>query len=153
MDANVYDILETMDAEVRFHEIVKDGQAAPQGDILLTRISDLQTGRAELEKQMKARWGDTFVLSPVGLKTDDLQLIQGRSTGSRHCIREEDRGVVEVYAPTWATATLLEGPVIVASDRFVVAHPDHAHHSLPAGIYQVTYQMDFAQGSLQRSQD
>ena len=36
------------------------------------------------------------------------------------------------------------GPVVVASEPFVLEHPEHAHHALPAGTYQVTYQWDEA---------
>lgn len=30
----------------------------------------------------------------------------------------------------------------VCGEEFVLTHPEHAHHQLPAGRYQVTYQAD-----------
>ena len=39
----------------------------------------------------------------------------------------------------------LLGPVIVADEAFTLTHPEHAHHRLPAGIYQVGYQLDVSE--------
>ncbi len=36
----------------------------------------------------------------------------------------------------------IPGPVIEADERFMLTHPEHANHSFPAGVWQVTYQMD-----------
>jgi hypothetical protein len=39
---------------------------------------------------------------------------------------------------------MFTGPIIEATEAFMIQHPEHAHFQLPAGTYQVTYQLDFA---------
>ena len=37
----------------------------------------------------------------------------------------------------------LIGPVVESDEPWVLTHPEHAHHRFPAGIYLVTYQLDW----------
>jgi hypothetical protein len=47
-----------------------------------------------------------------------------------------------VTPPEWADAAQMLGPVVVACGPWTVTHPKHSHHDMPAGTYQVTYQLD-----------
>ena len=37
---------------------------------------------------------------------------------------------------------MLKGPVIESDTHALIEHPEHAHISLPPGVYQVCYQVD-----------
>lgn len=128
-------------SDLRFHEVVKEKQVVPQGDCNLHCVGSIE-GRSELEARLRATWPDVQ-LGEVGPKTDDSQLVPGSTIGSRHHIREADREVVSIFAPD-KNASPLVGPVIVATSRFIIEHPEHAAHSIPAGVYQVLYQRDHA---------
>lgn len=97
------------------------------------------------------RQGDVYLIAIKSLtkdwpETTNRQLAPGLSLGSRH--------VVEGDVELWATpsvnlvlaqrneGSILAGPQIRAKERFKIVHPRHAHFSLPAGLYQVAYQMD-----------
>ncbi len=108
------------------------GRAIHQGDVYLHRVADDHSrGKA---------WGSR-------------QVAIGTQVGSRHVVVGDG---VEVFAGVErAVDKLLPGftaeqrvaclgPVVVASEPFVLEHPEHAHHCLPAGTYQVTYQWDEA---------
>lgn len=66
----------------------------------------------------------------------------GASRGSRHVAQ----GAVQVFegktAPSWCMRGTFLGPLLVANAPFTITHPEHAHIELPAGIYQITHQMD-----------
>lgn len=129
------------DREPRFHDIVKEREVIPQGDCNLHCLGSLD-GRADLENRLRVAWPDVRV-GKLGKITTNTQLVPGQSVGSRHTIASEDRASVTIYAPGDGASPLI-GPVIVATDRFVVTHPEHAEHSIPAGVYQVVYQRDHA---------
>lgn len=150
---DLFDIVSITDHDIRIHDIVKEFQGIPQGDVLLVRIPNLDKGRTELQSLLQQQWGQDFRLGAVGNQTNNLKLVTGSSLGARHCIDENDRAYVTVYSPTWQDASALEGPVIVATSRFTLRHPEHAAHSMPSGIYQVLYQRDFAFDQLRRVQD
>jgi hypothetical protein len=98
------------------------GEYVRQGDIYITRVSD------------------SHGCGPI-LKS--FQLAKGESTGSRHLAE----GPVTLYRPAVTGNRLkdaLAGPVVVATDRWTCAHPEHADMGLPAGTYQVSYQLDHA---------
>lgn len=116
----------------RIVEQIAVGEHCRQGDIYLERI------RAREEK-----W----------LPTVNRQLAPGTSQGSRHIVE----GAVKLFTSPEARPTArsgdavrLLGPQIEAPEAFTVAHPEHAHITLPAGIYQVSYQLDWAQQSAVR---
>ncbi len=106
---------------------INEGEAVRQGDIYVTRLKTLPGHGNELAAR---------------------QLAPGASRGSRHCAE----GEVKIYAPP-AGATPLTGPFIVATEGFRITHPEHAHFEMPAGVYQVTYQRDFAREGLFRVED
>lgn len=92
------------------------------------------------------RQGDIYIHCVSGshkrgqeLKTRQLAL--GESMGSRHIAEAPARVYEGLNAPDWARTELL-GPCIVADLPFTITHPEHAHIALPAGVYQVTHQMD-----------
>lgn len=102
---------------------------AHQGDVYLTRVPD--------DHPRGAPWGSR-------------QVAVGQAVGQRHVAV----GDVEVFAGV-DVATVLPlfderrrqacmGPVVVARGTWTLEHPEHAHHVLPAGVYQVTYQWDVA---------
>lgn len=122
------------DTEIRTMRRLEVGDVIHQGDVYLHRVAD-EHPRGEL----------------LGTR----QIAVGTTVGSRHIVEGER---VSVFAgarlPAWfgkdAPADLL-GPVVVAEAPFVLTHPEHAHHRLPAGVYQTTYQQDYA--TQQRVQD
>jgi len=109
--------------EVRRVERMAISEAARQGDIYLVRIP---------------------ATAPKGAKREDHQLAPGTTQGSRHVAT----GDVEVFEASGVPKgsqideRALLGPVIVASGRCLVTHPEHAHVDLPPGHYQVVHQMD-----------
>lgn len=78
-----------------------------------------------------------------GERTTSNQLAIGTGMGSRHCAEGEE---IEIYegttAPEWADPGIFLGNCIVAKSPLKITHPEHAHHLLPPGTYQVTHQMD-----------
>ena len=92
------------------------------------------------------RQGDIYIHCVGGghkrgqeLKTRQLAL--GESMGSRHIAEAPARVYEGLNAPDWARTELL-GPCVVSDLPFTITHPEHAHIALPAGVYQVTHQMD-----------
>lgn len=116
------------DAEVRVCRRIKVGHAVQQGDVYLHRVEDAH---------------------PRGAELGTRQVAVGTTVGSRHVAAGEG---VEVFAgvelPSWVTpreefgASAYLGPVVVARGPWMLTHPEHAHHALPSGTYQVTYQID-----------
>jgi len=116
------------DAEVRICRRLSIGQALHQGDVYLHRVAD--------------DW-------PRGAKLGTRQVAVGTTIGSRHVAEGEDAevfagsklpGTVKPHSDVPESAYL--GPVVVAPSGFTLTHPEHAHHVCPAGVYQVTYQVD-----------
>lgn len=101
-----------------------------QGDVYLRRVVDAH---------------------PRGGALGTRQVAVGTTVGSRHVVEGEGVSVFEgrelpngFRVPEWTTAEEMLGPVVVATEPFTLTHPEHAHHKLPAGTYQVTYQADFS---------
>lgn len=123
--------LEATQKHVQETRVVKRmavGQVARQGDIYLHRVADDHAH---------------------GRKLDVRQLAPGVTTGSRHVAESPARVHDGAALPAWAPRALL-GPCVVSKKRFTVSHPEHAHVSLPAGRYQVTYQRDERTGDAVR---
>lgn len=112
-------------AEMRVVEAIAVGKVVRQGDIYIHRVNDDHVR---------------------GAQTEGRQLAMGQSTGSRHVAEAPAQVFEGIKAPEWCAFRIFLGPVIEAKDRFVVTHPEHAHVSLPAGVYQVTHQMDARTG-------
>lgn len=107
-----------------------------QGDVYLHRVADGH---------------------PRGKALGTRQVAVGTTVGSRHIVD----GPVSVYegkalppgfkVPDWTTAQEMLGPLVVADEPFTLTHPEHSHHELPSGCWQVTYQADYS--TRQRVQD
>jgi hypothetical protein len=108
-------------------KLMKVGKAIRQGDLYVKRIESFD------EKSQDV------------VEYKDNQLVPGSTMGSRHIVR----GNVKCFKKL--NSDQFTGPVIVAKERFLIEHPLHAHCSLPAGIYQTTYQVDFS--TQQRAKD
>lgn len=117
------------DTEVRVIRRMEIGSAIQQGDLYVHRLPD-KWARGK-------RIGDGSV-----------QVALGTGNGARHMAE----GPVEVFqgkklpdgvtAPNNVEDGEICGPVIVATDAWMLRHPEHPHHQLPAGVYGVTYQYD-----------
>ena len=118
------------DVRVISAEQMTVGKSIRQGDIYITRLKDAPKGVVPLAPTSESGY----------------QLAPGNTKGSRHCVSSTN-----VKAFTLEKPGITDGPVIVASDRFSLTHPEHAWFDLPAGTYQVTYQLDFVRQ--QRSKD
>lgn len=106
-------------------EVMTIGKHIRQGDIYVERVAD----------NVNKKGFD---------RTSNRQLAPGSNSGSRHTVSE----AVEVFAPKDINVKQVDlgfkatGPILVSKDRFTVDHPEHASFSLPAGTYQVCYQVD-----------
>jgi len=108
-------------------EVAKIGEVLHQGDVYLTRVPKT--------------W-------PRGDLLGTRQIAVGQQIGARHVVE----GDVKVYAgkklpagfklPEGAQESDLLGPVVEAGGETILTHPEHAHHALSEGCYQVTYQWD-----------
>lgn len=117
------------DAEVRVVRRLEVGQVVQQGDVYLHRVA------AEHPRGKRVGAGS-------------VQIALGTGNGARHMAE----GAVQVFAgsrlPEGVSAPMdvrpeeILGPVIVADEPWRLTHPEHPHHRLPAGCYQVTYQYD-----------
>lgn len=123
----IHDAAQTADPEVRILRRIEVGRAIHQGDVYVHRVPDDY---------------------PRGKSWGSKQVAIGDTQGSRH-VAEGDVEVFETdrlpdtmsKIPRW-DADAYRGPVVVAKAPWRLTHPEHAHHQLPAGTYQVTYQMD-----------
>lgn len=124
--------------EVRDPGRVEIGQVLHQGDVYLHRVPE--------------DW-------PRGKLLGTRQIAVGDTIGSRHVVHGQG---FEVYAgvalPAYATFERLPahqrsaaraeclGPVVVLTEELAegegLVHPEHAHHRMPRGVYQVQYQLD-----------
>lgn len=104
------------DAETRFVRSMETGEHVRQGDVYVVRIDTRPRGMTE---------------------TQDRQLAPGTTQGSRHVAE----GDLTVYRRT-DTREVAIGPVVIARKEWRLAHPEHAHMVLPAGDYQIRFQVD-----------
>lgn len=116
------------DPEVRTARRIEIGHAIHQGDVYLHRVADGH---------------------PRGKELGSRQVAVGTAVGSRHIVEGDGVKVFGgqklppgVVPPLWVAEGSLLGPLVEATGPFVLTHPEHAHHALPAGCYQVTYQAD-----------
>lgn len=110
-------------------ETCSPGDAWAQGDVLLVSLEKMPTGCTAIDKP-------------------ELQLAPGTTQGSRHCL--DSLAGIALYR--LANPTPLDGPVIKAVREFTVTHPEHGDIALPAGVWGVVYQRQFAD-ELRRVQD
>lgn len=116
------------DAEVRVTTSLDIGEGIHQGDVYIFKVSP-KTPRGDA-------WGST-------------QVAVGNTVGSRHVACGSRVSVFAgkelpsfVKLRDWIESNQVLGPVVVAEEEWVLTHPEHAHHQLPAGTYQVLYQAD-----------
>lgn len=107
--------------ELQRVETCSVGDAWAQGDVLLVCLEAVPQGAERVKTER--------------------QLAPGTSQGSRHLL-DALGGIVMYRLPN---PTPLDGPVIEAERRFVVTHPEHGDISLPAGVWGVVYQRQFAE--------
>lgn len=112
----------------RMVRTIKIGEWVRQGDINIQRVE-----RSAVK----------------GKEIKDHQLAPGNTKGSRHILETGKR--VRILSP--GLNDPLQGPFIVAQERFTVTHPEHSNISLPSGSYAVTYQRDLAQENRARVMD
>lgn len=125
------------DSELRVTRRIEIGMVIHQGDVYLHRVDDEH---------------------PRGRMLGTRQVAVGTTIGSRHVVEGDGVNVYEgkklpswVKVPEWCSEADLLGPVVVVDDTCTLTHPEHAHHRIPSGTYQTTYQADFA--TRQRVQD
>lgn len=116
------------DMEIRVTRNIPIGNGIHQGDVYLWRVEDSH---------------------PRGKARGTTQVAVGDTVGSRHVVEGKNVKVFEGKTLPKACQFTQErvksailGPVVVATEEFTLTHPEHAHHCLPAGTYQVTYQLD-----------
>lgn len=116
------------DAEVRVCRRIEIGRAIHQGDCYLHRVAEDH---------------------PRGKQLGTRQVAVGTTIGSRHIVEGDGVAVFTgaklpdgFTVPRGLQESDLLGPVVVADEPFTLTHPEHAHHKLPRGVYQVTYQAD-----------
>lgn len=127
------------------HEIRKVLEHKADPDIRVTR--SIQIGHA-------IHQGDVYVHAvsadhPRGKALGTRQVAVGTTIGARHVVKGDGVTVFEgKKLPSYLKVRVgfseadYLGPVVVADGQFVLTHPEHAHHAMPAGVYQVTYQVD-----------
>ena len=62
-----------------------------------------------------------------------------------------EQSPVQIFKNEPAARRVCLGPIIEAEEEWTLTHPKHAHHTFPAGIYQVTFQLD--RRTMRRVQD
>ncbi len=107
---------------VRKLPVMKIGQAARQGDVYIKAISEIPEGYKKIS---------------VGM---EYQLVEGNTQGSRHIIA--DTSGMKVYENK---SSELLGAVLEAETCFTITHPEHAHFEFQPGLYQITFQANYAE--------
>lgn len=114
------------DTEIRICRRIEIGKGIHQGDVYAFRVPDDHPK------------GTCF-------GTSRTKVAVGENEGSNHFAE----GNISVYMgmkfPEGFNSPMKEclGPVVVADDTWCLTHPKHAHHQLPKGTYQITYQLDY----------
>lgn len=118
-------IAKALDSKRIIHRM-KVGQVVRQGDVYIHRVASTH---------------------PRGKGLKSHQLALGNTRGARHIAGHN----VEVYEgvqlpPSCKSQTFL-GPLVVAKERWDVAHPEHADDELVCGTFQITHQLDARTGA------
>lgn len=117
------------DDNLRITRRIEVGHCVQQGDLYVFRVPDNHPRGSQ-----------------VG--AGKVQVALGSGNGARHVAEGDVRVFAGVCLPDGVTAPLtaepgeIAGPVVVAGGPWHLTHPEHPHHRLPAGTYQVTYQFD-----------
>jgi len=117
------------DPDVRIIRRMEIGSVIQQGDLYVHRLP---------EKHARGKQ----------IAAGKAQVALGDNMGARHVAEGEIAVFASttlpagVKAPMDVSASEICGPVVVARDTWSLTHPEHAHFTLPAGVYGVTYQYD-----------
>jgi len=117
------------DPDLRITRRIEIRSVVQQGDVYLHRVATDHTHG----KQIGA---------------GAVQIALGTGNGARHMAE----GAVEVFEgralPDYVTPPMdvdpseITGPLVIATEMWLLTHPEHPLHRLPAGCYQVSYQFD-----------
>ena len=99
-----------------------------QGDVGILRISKVPEGARKIN--------------------NEAQLAPGTSRGSRHLIHEAC-----VFTMYRDGSEVTDGPVVDASTKLQVVHPDHGTVVMPPGIYKIVYQRQLSGDRIERVLD
>lgn len=126
-------------------------QTAAEAVTEIGRLAEKCTPALRVVKRMKSgdaiRQGDIYVErlealpSDPGKPTTNAHLAVGKTQGSRHIIDPVPAGM-RIFAPV--DKGPLIGPLVESPERWMLTHPEHGHFDLPAGVFRVTYQRDYA---------
>ncbi len=132
---SVVSLIETItnhkpDVEMRIARRLEVGTGIQQGDVYVIRMPDK---------------------TPHGALRGSNQVALGTNIGARHVaegprvrVFESVAGmcnhIIEGFSENQITACA--GPIVEAEEPWVLTHPEHAHHTIPAGTFQVFYQWD-----------
>jgi len=105
------------DQDLRITRRIEIGSVIQQGDVYLHRVADGQVALGVGNGARHVAEGDVDVFAGQQLPPN-------------------------VRAPMDVQPQEITGPVVVATKTWHLTHPEHPHHRLPAGVYQVTYQYD-----------
>ena len=130
---------QTMTTQEVFAKITEDATFKARGEDRI--VPEMKIGQY-------VRQGDIYITKvaanhPRGAATQDRQLAQGESRGSRHIAEAP----AKIFAGSKAPSTAMNdkvflGPCVESASDFRISHPEHAHVILTAGTYQITHQMD-----------
>jgi hypothetical protein len=144
------------DADLRMARTLQPGQFVRQGDVYLVALPHVPNGDwkdkrwADVKRTMQPEGRDLWTpwkrCAESGVKPrGSRQLALGSTQGSRHIASE---------GPTiydFASSDECVGPVVDATERWNLTHPEHAHESVPSGCVGTIYQLDVQ--TQQRVQD
>lgn len=117
------------DENMRITRRIEIGHCVQQGDVYCFRVADDHQRGKQIGK-------------------GSVQIALGTGNGARHIAEGEVKVFTGVKLPECVTAPMhvepgeITGPVVVATKAWHITHPEHPHHRLPAGTYQVCYQYD-----------
>ena len=103
------------------HETMAVGEYHRQGDVYFTRLKAVPSGAESMELA--------------------AQIVPGNTQGSRHVLSSLD-GVTMFRR---SNSRPLDGPVVKCKTPIEVTHPEHGHVVLPAGVYSVNFQRQYAE--------
>lgn len=110
---------------------------AHQGDVYVHRVADNHPRGGPLGTNQVAV-GDTIGSRHVAVGSQ-LQVFKGQQLPSYF---RKPKWAVDNGLSDEAVRAIFLGPVVVAGETWCLEHPEHAHHTMPPGTYQVTYQAD-----------
>lgn len=117
------------DKAVRITRRIEIGSVLHQGDVYLHCVADDHPRGKQIGR-------------------DQTQIAVGTNAGARHVIEGKVRVFEGKKLPDTVKVTNARiipeilGPVVVVEEPASLTHPEHANHNIPAGTYQVHYQLD-----------